>query len=433
VLNFKSVTMEQAELETNPPRDKFLIVYFIILIHGMGTLMPWNMFITAKDYFELYKLSENYTHSDTTYYVSHFMQFMTIFSQLPNLIFNWLNIFMNFGGSLTTRIMYSIIIEVLVFIATEVLVLVDSSEWPDIFFWTTMGSVLILNVVNGIYQNTVYGIAARLPPRYTGAVILGSNLSGIFTAVISILSSAIAPAPRIAACYYFIVALLILFICFDSYFTLPLTKFYKYHDLQFKKAAEKSRAIARDANVSVKVPYWRIFKSCSMQCFNVFYIFFITLSVFPVVHSQIKPSATDLFFPEKFYSQVMCFLTFSVFATIGNLFASVITWPGPKKLYIPVLLRTVFLPLFFFCNYQPATGRVVPYYIDHDYVYWGIAVVFALTSGYYSSLAMMYCGKTVAPEYSSTAGMFGAASLVTGIFAGIVSAFAWPHVANISL
>ena len=32
----------------------------------------------------------------------------------------------------------------------------------------------IISVVNGIYQNTVYGLAAKLPFKYTGAVVLGS-------------------------------------------------------------------------------------------------------------------------------------------------------------------------------------------------------------------------------------------------------------------
>jgi len=25
------------------------LVFFILLLHGIGALMPWNMFITAKD------------------------------------------------------------------------------------------------------------------------------------------------------------------------------------------------------------------------------------------------------------------------------------------------------------------------------------------------------------------------------------------------
>lgn len=40
--------MDRAKLEINPPRDRMNIVFFILLLHGVGTLMPWNMFITAK-------------------------------------------------------------------------------------------------------------------------------------------------------------------------------------------------------------------------------------------------------------------------------------------------------------------------------------------------------------------------------------------------
>lgn len=41
--------MDRAVLEINPPRDKLNIIYFILLLHGIGTLMPWNMFINARD------------------------------------------------------------------------------------------------------------------------------------------------------------------------------------------------------------------------------------------------------------------------------------------------------------------------------------------------------------------------------------------------
>lgn len=33
---------------------------------------------------------------------------------------------------------------------------------------------MVLNMAGGVYQNTVFGLAAKLPPRYTGAVVLGS-------------------------------------------------------------------------------------------------------------------------------------------------------------------------------------------------------------------------------------------------------------------
>ncbi|KAJ8937006.1 hypothetical protein NQ314_012088 [Rhamnusium bicolor] len=77
-------------------------------------------------------------------------------------------------------------------------------------------------VANGIYQNTIFGMAAKLPGKYTGAVVLGSNISGTFTAVVKILSSLMTSNIRMAAIYYFITALFVLLICFDTYFALPL-------------------------------------------------------------------------------------------------------------------------------------------------------------------------------------------------------------------
>ncbi|KAI9577118.1 hypothetical protein GQX74_014531 [Glossina fuscipes] len=32
----------------SPPKDKFKLVFLVFVLHGVGVLMPWNMFITAK-------------------------------------------------------------------------------------------------------------------------------------------------------------------------------------------------------------------------------------------------------------------------------------------------------------------------------------------------------------------------------------------------
>lgn len=77
-------------------------------------------------------------------------------------------------------------------------------------------------MAGGIYQNSVYGLAAKLPFKYTGAIVLGSNISGTFTAILSILSTSFASSARTAAIYYFITAMFVLLLCFDTYFALPL-------------------------------------------------------------------------------------------------------------------------------------------------------------------------------------------------------------------
>lgn len=71
--------------------------------------------------------------------------------------------------------------------------------------------------VNAIYQNSVFGISAQFPPKYTGGIILGNNISGVLTSLILIISDAVASSKKGAAIYYFITAIFFLMTCFDLY------------------------------------------------------------------------------------------------------------------------------------------------------------------------------------------------------------------------
>ncbi|KAK7081856.1 Nucleoside transmembrane transporter activity protein [Halocaridina rubra] len=407
--------LQPHSLESNGhgPPDRFKLVFLTLVLHGVGTLMPWNMFITAKNYFVDYKLVED---GEMSTYATNFLPYIGYASQVPNVLFNWLNIFMQIGGNLTTRIVWSILIEVVIFVVTVVLAMLDSSDWPGIFFWITIVSVVILNIANGIYQNTVYGMAARLPFSYTGAVVLGSNISGTFTAIINIIAIAVAPSIRTSAIYYFITALFVLLACFDTYFALPLNRFYRYHEAQHERAKKSAK---RDQS-KPRTPYWHIFKKAFPQLFNVFMVFFVTLAVFPAVLADTCRTEENFPISPKYFQAVTCFLTFNLFAMLGNMLPGLFTWPSPRFLCIPVILRILLIPAFVFCHFYPVkVERIMPVLIDSDWAYWVLAVILGLTSGYYSSLAMMYCPRTVEPEYAPVAGMMGAASLITGIFAGI--------------
>ncbi|XP_065559348.1 equilibrative nucleoside transporter 1-like isoform X2 [Artemia franciscana] len=409
-------------LDGEPPTDKWNIIYTILIIHGVGTLMPWNMFITAKDYFVNYKLEG----SD---YASNFLPILGFMSQVPNMLLNWTNVFVSCGGNLTIRVISSILVMVLVFIATVILAMVNSSEWQYEFYVTTMALVVILNMAGGIYQNTVYGMAAKLPSRYTGAVVLGSNVSGTITAIVNIVTIAVAPNVRTSAIYYFITALFILLVCFVTFFALPLNNFYSYNEALIER---QQKQLQNSTGTKPRTPYWTIFKKCLPQCFNVFFVFFVTLSIFPSVHSDIKQADPNFFIEGRYYTAVTCFLTFNVTAMLGNMIPSLGQWPGPKFLVIPVLLRLLFIPFFLFCNYQPlGVTRTLPVFFENDWVYWTGAVLLGLSSGYYSSLAMMYCPRTVDPDQAATAGMFAAASLITGIFVGVNFSIVMPKIVSV--
>lgn len=77
-------------MEINPPSDRYNLVFLTLILHGIGTLIPWNMFITAESYFKGYKLVG-------TAYETHFLTTISLCSQIPNVLFNWMNIYVQMG------------------------------------------------------------------------------------------------------------------------------------------------------------------------------------------------------------------------------------------------------------------------------------------------------------------------------------------------
>ncbi|XP_060560697.1 equilibrative nucleoside transporter 1-like [Ruditapes philippinarum] len=430
----------QQELD-QPPTDRYNIVFGIFLIHGVGILMPWNMFITAKSYFEDYKL--NTPTSRDAVYRSEFMFYLGIVSQVSSAVVSCGNTFFQFGGKAsTTRVAIALFSMVMIFIFTVILAMVDTSGIPLIFFGLTLASASLLNCCCGVYQNIIFGMAAILPMKYTNAIVLGSNLSGVFTSVINILSIAGSPNPRTAAVYYFIVVIIVLLVAFDCYFLLPLTKYYQYYMNKVHGSKdEDKKTLCGDylhAFIDSCKTYLVVIKKIKLQLFGVWCTFCVSLMLFPAIQSNVKmvrqtfvndngtETKQTITFSEEFelkgyWTSIFTFLSCSLFACLGNLTSEWIQWPGPSRVWIPIVLRAfILIPVYLLCNYQPiGFERKFPVYIQNDVVFIIAGVVMAFTSGYYSSLTMMYGPKEVEPSMMGRAGMMMAFFLVLGITSGV--------------
>jgi hypothetical protein len=60
-------------------------------------------------------------------------------------------------------------------------------------------------------------------------------------------------------------------------------RFYRYHEFLYEKEQQTKRK--QSVNAVPYTPYCTILKQCLPQCFNVFFVFFVTLTIFPAVHS----------------------------------------------------------------------------------------------------------------------------------------------------
>lgn len=104
-------------------------------------------------------------------------------------------------------------VEIGLFVLTIWLALIDSSAWPEAFFWVTMATAVLFNTVNGIFQSCVYGIGAKFPMHYTNYITLGFSFSGTIASLFLITSLLLSPHPKVVAIYYFAFASVFMVIC----------------------------------------------------------------------------------------------------------------------------------------------------------------------------------------------------------------------------
>uniref|UniRef100_A0A094ZWD6 Equilibrative nucleoside transporter 1 n=1 Tax=Schistosoma haematobium TaxID=6185 RepID=A0A094ZWD6_SCHHA len=169
--------------------------------------------------------------------------------------------------------------------------------------------------------------------------------------------------------------------------------------------------------------YWSKYsltmKECWSQCANIWCVFSCTLSIFPAVQSRVRPVNPEYFIPPLWFVDVTCFLFFNVFAMLGCILCNWIQFPGPRYLWIPVLLRTIiFIPFFLSCNFGIENPHL-SVLITNDHIYVLGCILFAFSNGHLASLGLMYAPRCCSPDRAPLAGMFAAFFLILGVFTGV--------------
>ncbi|XP_031440983.1 equilibrative nucleoside transporter 2 isoform X2 [Clupea harengus] len=447
------------------PKDRGWLVGIIFFILGLGTLLPWNFFMTASMYFNnRLKTSEwsNGTVTATKEY--YFDNWMTLLSQLPLLLFTLLNSFLYPRISEAVRIGGSLVCILILFLLTAVLVKVDMEQ--DRFFSVTMATVWFINSFGAVLQGSLFGLVGLLPQKYSAVFMSGQGLAGTFAAVAMILAIASKADDQTAALGYFItpcVGTLITLISYLMLCRLPFAQYYlrKDRSKNYEPVSDpttnqlllkEDTAIMTEnglvngnanghasgspvANGSIdvtptssesreeseKLSVLEVFKKIWVMAFCVTFIFTVTLSVFPAVTVDVKTVYRGEW--EKYFIPVCCFLFFNLMDWLGRTVTTLKQWPPKESRVFPALVvaRVIFIPLLLFCNVQKRS--YLPVLFSNDVAFSAIMLLFSLSSGYGVCLSMTYAPQLVEAKDKETAGALMTFFLALGLSLGATFSF----------
>uniref|UniRef100_A0A8C2XGY7 Solute carrier family 29 member 1a n=1 Tax=Cyclopterus lumpus TaxID=8103 RepID=A0A8C2XGY7_CYCLU len=451
----------------NAPRDKYNAVWIIFFILGLGTLLPWNFFMTATMYFTS-RLKDEFadpsTHlmtnetsegADTRSVLeSKFNNVMTLCAMVPLLIFTCLNSFLHQRIPQKLRIIGSLAAILVVFLLTAVFVKVDVS--PLTFFTITMIKIICINSFGAILQGSLFGLAGILPASYTTPIMSGQGLAGTFAAFSMICALTTGSALQDSAFGYFITACVVILVAIVAYIVLPRMQGiyfrggggemwecngYVVHTHSnvsqcsdgercvfcfSESAAEKKPVVSLvEDEGKPTVSVVNIFKQIWVMALSVCFIFTVTIGTFPAVTVEVKSTIANGGTWDGYFIPVSCFLLFNLMDWAGRSLTAVCMWPGKDSMWLPVMvgLRVIFIPLFMLCNVQPR--HYLPVLFSHDALYIIFMILFAFSNGYLASLCMCFGPKKVPPHEAETAGAIMAFFLSLGLALGAGVSFAF--------
>ncbi|XP_004846518.1 equilibrative nucleoside transporter 1 [Heterocephalus glaber] len=453
------------------PQDRYKAVWLIFFMLGLGTLLPWNFFMTAFEYF-ITRLEGPKNASSVTAkqrgdpqpsaaptaalperntLSGIFNNVMTLCAMLPLLLFTCLNSFLHQRIPQSVRILGSLMAILLLFLVTAIVVKVQMDALP--FFVLTMIKIMFINSFGAILQGSLFGLAGLLPASYTAPIMSGQGLAGLFSSVAMICAIASGSELSESAFGYFITACVVILLAILCYLALPRLEFYRYYQqLKLESPGEhetKLDLISKDPSTASHPPgeepqagkeepvvsapssqptgkshsIREILKDISVLALSVCFIFTITIGLFPAVTAEVKSSFVGNRTWAKYFSPVSCFLVFNIFDWLGRSLTAVFTWPGKDSRWLPslVVARLAFVPLLLLCNVQPRHYMSV--FFEHDAWYILFMAAFAFSNGYLASLCMCFGPKKVKPAEAETAGAIMAFFLSLGLALGAIFSF----------
>ncbi|XP_045425173.1 equilibrative nucleoside transporter 3 isoform X1 [Lemur catta] len=419
------------------PEDRFNATYIIFFSLGVGTLLPWSFFITAKEYW-MFKLSNSSNpatgkDSEGSDILNYFESYLAVASTVPSVLCLLANFLLVNRVSVHVRVLSSLTIILAIFMVMIALVKVDTSSWTRGFFALTIVCMVIMSSASTVFTSSVYGMTGSFPMRNSQALLSGGAMGGTLCAVASLVDLAASSDVSDSALAFFLTAVVFLGLCMGLYLLLPRLEYARYYMRPVRPArmfsgdgeppqdSPSAPLVAPGSSDSHIPPLRPILKTTASLGFCVLYIFFITSLIYPAICTNIESLDKGSGSPwtTKFFTPVTIFLLYNFADLCGRQLTAWIQVPGPKSKVLLglVLLRTCFVPLFVLCNYQPRVHlRTVVFQSDVYPILF--CSLLGLSNGYLSTLALIYGPKIVLRELAEATGVVLTFYLCVGLLLG---------------
>jgi len=427
---------ELNSVEQQQPHDKFKIILWIMILQGLGGILPFNMFTHAYAYFSHKFNGTNVSFSDT------FESYFSITAMLPILLGSSFAIWLQVRLSIKTRFLTSTSMILALMILTTIFVKISTEHWIRGFFIFTLITLFALNSFSSVYQSSMFGLAGILGKDYVSAVMSGQSLAGMFSTIAAIVSASINPI-RLGHCKtsdsenitlgYFLSAVTIMLMCIVSFLILIRMPFTQYH-LKLCSALNEKLTVSISNNTKPLLTKNDKFSgtvqgvlciTCRIweYAVSVFLIFTVTLSLFPAVLTNIRSVHYHSDEPEKhpwsdcLFIPLMCFLVFNTSDLIGRLITQWIIWPRNKHIILILTIsRIMFIPLFLMCNHKGSTNETI--LLKSDIYPIVFNTLMGLSNGYLATVCMIVAPQSVDSNNTERASTIMSFFLSSGLTIG---------------
>lgn len=376
-------------------QDHFKLVYCTFFLMGAGLLFPWNAVITADDLWKQYYPDDE-----------NLLLYFTGTYMAPNLL--GLLVVIKFGRYISRDI--TIVFGFTLF--TAALCSMPFIRVKGI----SIALCGVLGFADSIVAGSIYGLAGQLPPVYSGAVMGGNGIAGLFICVLRIITKLTMPDDHyMSGIIYFSVAAFCLLLCIIGYLLiLKQSPFMKYHqDKAISPPVHQERELDYQTVPEQPDSLIAIFKMIWIPATMVALNFYVTLTLFPGMVTRMKSQFESL--NTTFWYITILITEFNLGDLIGRLLPRVLILFNNKTLAVQSLCRLAFIPLFVFGLYN---------WYKMDVWMYLIMAAFSITNGYGGTLAMMFGPDMVSAKNKERAGIimifcltFG---LTTGVWTGVI-------------